>query len=153
MNKRNYYLAAGLMLTMAASMVTMSFAAQGKGIGMRQRARIARTAGIREFMRGLNITADQRAQIKTILQSHKAQIQQARRDAMKARLDLDRDVAGAPGELANALAKAADLKKQIFEEIKPVLTPDQLAKAQKIRELREQRLQKQLDRYNSRIGG
>ena len=137
------------MFAMAAISATASFAQENPG-RMRPRARIAM---LQEFVRGLNITADQRAQIKTIVRSHKTQIQQAARDVMKARLDLQNGVSGAPAALAGALTQAANLKKQIFEEIKPVLTPDQLAKAQQLQDLKMQRLERQLDRLNSKIGG
>jgi Spy/CpxP family protein refolding chaperone len=149
MNKRKFFFVAGLMFAMAAISATASFAQENPG-RMRPRARIAM---LQEFVRGLNITADQRAQIKTIVRSHKTQIQQAARDVVKARLDMQNGVSGAPTELATALTQAANLKKQIFEEIKPVLTPDQLAKAQQLQDLKMQRLERQLDRLNSKIGG
>jgi len=153
MRKRKYFLVSGLIL---ASILTGvgSYAANQDNTGMaRGRAGFARFLGARGFVRGLNLTDDQKTQIKGILQSNKTQILQTARDVAKGRLDLMNGVSGATTELANAQLAAANLRGQILTQIEAVLTPDQVAKVQERQQLRKQRLQKALDRLNSKIGG
>ncbi len=114
---------------------------------------MARLSGVRSFIGNLNLTTDQKAQIKSILTNNKPQILQAARDVVKARLDVINGVPNAGAELANARSHAADLRKQIFEQIKPVLTADQLSRIQERKQLRTQRLQNLLDRLNKKISG
>jgi Spy/CpxP family protein refolding chaperone len=117
---------------------------------------IARQFGLKQLVSELNLTADQKAQIKTILANRKTQILQAVRDVVKARLDRINGVANASDELSAARQKAMSLRKSIREQIKPVLTSDQIAqlkpKIQNRQQLRAQRLQKILDRLNSKLG-
>jgi hypothetical protein len=154
MKKRKYYLAGSLIIVLAALSVTASFAAVQKNpVRARAQFRLAQRIGIRGFVKKLNLTPDQKTQIKTVLQNNKTQIQQAARNTVKARLDLAKGYEGAAGELAAAQSQAAGLRKQIFDSVRPILTQDQLSKMQQLQQLREQRLQRKLDRLNSRIGG
>jgi Spy/CpxP family protein refolding chaperone len=154
MNRKRLFIAGSLVLTLILTAVFLKPAAAqdtaGKG---RARMGIARLFRAQAFVRGLNLTADQKSQIKGILQNNKTQILQAARDVVKARLDAAKGLPDAAAELANAQIQAANLRKQILEQIKPVLTADQLARVQERIQLREQRLQRVLDRLNSRIGG
>jgi len=104
------------------------------------------------MIKELNLTADQKNQIKTVFQGCKSQFQQTRQQLLKARLELANSSDAAAGELATALSQAVALRKQVFEQIKPILTPDQLSKLQSRQQPRQQRLQKQLDQLNRRIG-
>ena len=154
MNKRKIILIGGLIVALAVISATVSFAAaQNNRIRARAQVRLARLIGVRAFVNKLNLTADQKTQIKSILQNSKAQMQQAARNVIKARLDLARGDDGAVSELAAAQSQAVNLRKQIFESIRPVLTPDQLSKMQQLQQLREQRLQRILDRLDGKIGG
>jgi len=154
MNRRKHFLTGGLMLAlMLISAATLPAAAQDNFGTARGRMGLARLFGARNFVSGLNLTADQKSQIKGILKSNKTQILQTTRDLVKARLDLTKGLPEAATEFANAQLQAANLRRQILEQIKPILAPDQLAKVQEKQQLREQRLQKLLDRLNSRIGG
>ncbi len=154
MNRRRHFHAGGLILALIVLCAAALPAAGQDNFGRgRGRAGSERMLGMRNFVGGLNLTADQRTQIKSILENSKTQILQARRDCVKARLDLAKDLPSAATELANARLQAANLRKQILERIKPVLTPDQLAKVQERQQRREQRLQNMLDRLNGKIGG
>jgi Spy/CpxP family protein refolding chaperone len=152
MKRRKGVLAVGMIIILAAIHLTAASAAaqdrQG-GAGAPMRARLWALQGM---IGGLNLTADQKDQIKTVLQGYKSQFQQTRQKLLKARLDLANGSDAAAGELATALSQAVTLRKQAFEQIKPILTPDQLSKLQSRQQLRQQRLQKQLDQLNSRIG-
>jgi hypothetical protein len=153
MNKRKYFLIGGLIVVLGIGVMASYAAAQGNMARARAQVRLARLIGVRGFANKLNLTADQKTQIKAILQNNKTQIQQAARNVIKARLDLAKGYDGAAGELVAAQSQAAGLRKQMFDSVKPILTQDQLSKMQQLQQLREQRLQKRLDRLNSRIGG
>jgi len=153
MKKRGLFALVGMMVAILAITAVSSAAGQVSSGSGRAPGMAARHLVMNGFVRGLNLTADQKTQIKTILQSNKPQILQTRRDLVKARLDMIQGSDGAAGELANARSEAANLRKQIVEKIKPLLTQDQLAKVQERRQLREQRLQKQLDQLNAKISG
>jgi Spy/CpxP family protein refolding chaperone len=154
MNGRKYFIV-GCLALILMSITSFPAAAQGNlGAG---RARMARMLGARQFIAGLNLTADQKAKVKDILAGNKTQILQATRDVVKARLDAVNGVANAADELAAARLNAANLRKSIQEQMKTVLTPDQLAQVQTkmkdTQQIRAQRLQKLLDRLNSKIAG
>ena len=154
MNKRRYFLIGGLAIVLGAVSVMASYAAvQGNRVRARAQIRLARMVGVRAIANQLNLTPDQKTQIKTVLQNNKIQRQKAVRNVIKARLDLAKGLNGAAGELAAAQSQVAGLKRQILNDIQPVLTQDQLAKLQKLQLRREQRLQRILDRLDSRIGG
>jgi Spy/CpxP family protein refolding chaperone len=153
MNGRNLFLVSGLVLALLMINVIPSPAADQTNAGAAiARAKIAQLFGAGQFLKELNITPDQKEQIKTILVGNKTQIQTAVRDLVKGRLDLINGAPNAANELANAFAQTATLRKQIFEQIKSILTPDQLAKVQGMQQLKTQRLQKLLEQLNSRIG-
>jgi Spy/CpxP family protein refolding chaperone len=151
MNKRKYFLIGGLVVVLGIGVMASYAAAQGNLARARAQVRLARLIGVRGFANKLNLTADQKAQIKAILQNNKTQIQQAARNVIKARLDLVKGYDGAAGELVAAQSQAAGLRKQIFDSVKPILTQDQLSKMQQLQQMRGQRLQRMLDRLNSRI--
>jgi Spy/CpxP family protein refolding chaperone len=106
----------------------------------------------RQFIAGLNLTEDQRAQVRTILTNFRTPILQATRDTVKARLDMVKGVQGAATGITNAQLEVEQLKTEILEKIKTILTPDQLDKLAKREQLREQRLQKLVDALDSKLG-
>ena len=150
---KKYFLVGGLIVVMLTISIAVSYAAvQANPVRARAQIRLAQLIGVRGFVNRLNLTPDQKTQIKTILQNNKTQIQQAARNVVKARLDLVKGYDGAAGELVAAQSQAAGLRKQIFDSVKPILTQDQLTQVQKLQQLREQRMQRVLDRLNNRIG-
>ncbi len=152
MKRRKCVLAIGLIIILAAiNLTAASAAAQNRQRAARAPMR-ARLLALQGMMNGLNLTADQKDQIKAVLQGTKSQFQQTSQELLKARLDLANGYDAAAGELATVLSQAVTLRKQVFEKIKPILTPDQLSKLQSRQQLRQQRLQRQLDQLNSRIG-
>jgi Spy/CpxP family protein refolding chaperone len=155
MNGRRYFMM-GCLALILLSVASLPAAAQGYTGATARRARFARLLSAKQFAAGLNLTADQKAQIKTILANNKTQILQAARNVVKARLDVANGVPNAADQLAAARLQAVNLRKSIFDQMKSILTPDQLAQAQtkmqNRQQLRAQRLQKLLDRINSKIG-
>jgi Spy/CpxP family protein refolding chaperone len=155
MNGRRYFMV-GCLALILLSVASLPAVAQGNVGAGAKRARFARLLSAKQFAAGLNLTADQKTQIKNILANNKTQILQAARDAVKARLDIANGVPNAADQLAAARLTAANLRKSILDQMKSVLTPDQLAqvqtKMQNREQLRAQRLQKLLDRINSKIG-
>jgi Spy/CpxP family protein refolding chaperone len=156
MKGRKCFMVSCLALAMILISVVAFPAARNNAGAAVNGAKIARQFRLKQLVAGLNLSADQKTQVKNILAKNKTQILEAIRDVVKGRLDAINGVPNAAGELAAARQKAAALRKSILEQIKPVLTADQLAqlktKMQNRKELRAQRLQKLLDRLNSKIG-
>lgn len=95
-------------------------------------------------LRGLDLTQQQKDQVKAILTSNKDAIKAAVTDSVKARLLMnralasgasDQDLKAAFDNATNAQWNALRLRSKMIAGIKPILTPDQLARLQ-------QRLQK-----------
>jgi Spy/CpxP family protein refolding chaperone len=132
-------------LTVGAALVLLATVA---GVARAQNARrMARAqAGAADilrpatWLRGLDLTAEQKDQIKTIIASHKDQIKTVRQANAEARKALrTARVEGADlGSLKTAYDRVSNagwdalvLRNTIGSEIKGVLTPDQQAKLQK----------------------
>ncbi len=149
--KRNKLLLVGGLAFMLVLLPVAGNAAQNGSL-----AQTARHLGIfraGELIGELNLTPDQKTQIKSILAQNKAQIIKAARDVVQARLDLVNGVQNAADELGTAQLNAFNLRTSILAQIKPVLTPDQLAKVQQMQQRRTERLQNLLDRLNQKVGG
>jgi Spy/CpxP family protein refolding chaperone len=158
MNRRKCFMVGSLALALVlASFTILPAAVQRNAATAVNRARIVRQLQMRQLFQGLDLTADQKDQIKNILKNNKTQILQAARNVVKGRLDVINGVSNGAGELAGARQNANSLRRSIIEQIKPVLTRDQLdklqTKMQNRKQLRAQRLQNLLDRLDSRIGG
>ena len=139
-------------------LITGAGLAQGNGNrpgvrpgALRQGAPFAQVFEVRQFIAGLNLTEDQRAQVNTVMANNRIAVLQAARDMVQARLNLLKGLPGAAADVANAQLKAEDLRAQIAGQIKAFLTSDQLAKLEKREQLREERLQKLLDNLNERL--
>jgi hypothetical protein len=104
-----------------------------------------------QLLKSLNLTPEQKAPIKSILESQKSLILIAARDLVKARLDLANKVPGAELELEKARISAAKLKKELLEQIKPILNSDQLAVVQQRMQKRAERLQRILNALDRKI--
>ncbi len=92
------------------------------------------------LLRGLDLTDQQKEQVKTILTNHKEGIRTAIKEYSKARLALSRSLAAGASEAdlkvifdkaAGAEWNAVLLRSRITEEIKRILTPEQLSILQK----------------------
>lgn len=98
-------------------------------------------------LRGLDLTDVQRAQVKSIMDSHQNEFRAvgekigAARESMRALLEadvIDESVIRAKSaEAATAEADAAILNAKVRAEVKAILTPEQLQKAKELREARE----------------
>jgi periplasmic protein CpxP/Spy len=118
------------------------------GPGMRGPGRPgAGPMGIGLGFRGLDLTDDQRAQIKSINDSHREQFQQAgekvraARQAMQALIESDSidesAIRSKSAEIASAEADAMILSAKVRQESMQVLTSEQLAKLKEMRTARQ----------------
>jgi Spy/CpxP family protein refolding chaperone len=135
---------AGIVLVLVG---TMAAAAGAQNRQMARKRQVLRNAVISKVrFAGLNLSQDQKEQIKSIVAGHKAEI-----------IGLARETAAARKELAAALANGADmlalkaaydkvssagwdrvqLRSKVQAEIKGVLTPEQLQKIGKRMQIRE----------------
>lgn len=99
-------------------------------------------AALRWGLGQLNLTPEQKQQVKTILQGHRQEMQAFAAQVRQARLSLAEAITGAADEAA-VRAKAADVAKvqadiavfvaQLRKEVLGVLTPEQQAKAKDLR--------------------
>jgi Spy/CpxP family protein refolding chaperone len=120
--------------------------------GARQKAMMR----LRAFLGGLDLTQQQKDQVKTILAGHKSDIQTIARQTVQDRLSLrSAIVAGATddGPLKAAFDKvttdqwsALTLRSKITAEIKRILTPDQQALLQQRIGKLDTRIQNRLNR-------
>jgi Spy/CpxP family protein refolding chaperone len=100
-----------------------------------------------QFLNDLSLTNDQKLQIINMLVSTKDQILQGVRDNLQG---LVNGSLGAETIFANAQMQAAALNMQILEQIKSVLTSDQLEKVQQKQQSILQDLQKIRDRLSAK---
>jgi periplasmic protein CpxP/Spy len=106
--------------------------------------------------RKLNLSDAQKAQIKSIRQSQKGQFRPALAALLTAKMQLHKDIAdnnqGAiPGDttaLATAEAKIATLRGTTFNQIKTVLSPDQLTTLNDFKQKQEARIQERINKLN-----
>jgi Spy/CpxP family protein refolding chaperone len=106
-------------------------------------ANILQNLGIREFVQGLQLTEAQRESIKSIIQGHKKQILETRKELLQARLALLKDDFDGPNKFGVAQARIASLRQDVMTQIaKTVLTPEQAS-------ILQTRQQKQIDRLRT----
>ena len=102
-----------------------------------------------ELLRGLDLTDQQRQQVRTIMENHKSDFQQVRQK-MRAAMEAQHAAATAtPPDEATIRAKAAEvgaaqgdlavLMTRVRAEVFQILTPDQQAKAQQLQQERAQK--------------
>jgi periplasmic protein CpxP/Spy len=114
-------------------------------------------------LRALNLTDEQREQVKGIMQSHRADFKQvgdkirAARDGMGALVDADTlDEAAIRAkslEVASAEADAAILNARVRAEVYALLTPEQLDKAKELKDAMKYRRQQMGDKMRQRGPG
>ncbi len=101
----------------------------------------------RMFLRGLNLTDQQKEQVKNILSNHKPDIKAVAQESLQARKGLREALAGGAEQEALKVAydkvsgagwNALMLRNQIGSEIKQILTPEQ----QELLQKRQQNLKK-----------
>jgi hypothetical protein len=144
--------ALGLMLILAGSAFSQdrkSAVASTRGARNLQMLRLEKL----QFLKNHNLSPDQKAQIKSILENQKNRVLISARDLVKARLDLANNAPGAEIELEQARIAAARLKAEILEQVKPALNSDQLSTLHQRMQRKAQRLQRLLDRLNAKING
>jgi protein CpxP len=102
-----------------------------------------------ELLRGLDLTDQQRQQVRTIMENHKSDFQQVRQK-IRAAMEAQHAAANAtPADEATIRAKAAEigaaegdlavLMTRVRAEVFQILTPDQQAKAQQLQQERAQK--------------
>ena len=124
--------------------------ARQRGDGQRQRAegeRGERGRGqladrMHRLMEGVNLTEDQKAQVRPIMEEaaekwrafheeHKEELDKLREEMKAAREAKDKDKAKEVGQKVRAIMEQADFRGDAIEKIKKVLTPEQLATFEK----------------------
>jgi len=110
----------------------------------------------------LGITAEQRQQIRTIVQSHRQEFQalaerrRTAQQALQAAMTADQldeaAIRSASAALAEVQADAAVLRAKVQREVFAVLTPEQQAKAKALREEARTRLEQRRQRRLNRPG-
>jgi Spy/CpxP family protein refolding chaperone len=109
------------------------------------------------WARGLNLTQDQKDQLKAILTNHQAEIKGVAKENAQARRELAAAMANGADQptlkaayekVSNAGWDRVQLRSKISAEIKPILTPEQLQQLQNRKKLIENRAQRLINRMN-----
>lgn len=110
--------------------------------------------------RQLGLTAEQRAQMKSIREQHQAEFRalgeklraahQAQRNAIEAVPADEATVRATSAEVATVQGEFAVLRARVHTELYQVLTPEQQAKAKELRAEREKRRAERAERFKSR---
>ena len=118
----------------------------------------ARGAGLP--LHALNLTDEQRTQVKGIFDQHRDEVRKAGervRAAFKAQQDAvttlpvnEGAIRAKSAELAAAQADAAVVRARIHSEVYQLLTPEQQQKAQELRTQREERMKQARERFQQR---
>ena len=113
------------------------------------------------MLRQLDLTDDQRAQVRQVMDSHRDELRaigerlmaahRAQRDAVTAAQFDEQAVRTRAAELAAAEADAAVLRAKVHSEVFAVLTPEQQAKAAELKAQREARAQQFRERARERV--
>lgn len=116
--------------------------------------------GIMPELRGLDLTATQREQVKTTLDSHKAEFDAQRSSGDTARRALHGAVTAATFDEATIRQKAADLalvdadgavlRGKVYSEVWALLTPEQQTRATALRSARAERAGQMRERMQQR---
>ena len=106
----------------------------------------------RQALRGLRLSETQRAEIRTILETRRPEILEARKALLKARLAIVKEQPGGPEEFGKAQAGAVALRRDILNQIKMKLSPDQLEILQKRQQRQAERIERVLERLEARNG-
>jgi periplasmic protein CpxP/Spy len=146
--------AAAVMLTgVGATALAQGRGPWARGGGMRME--------MQHGLRQLDLTAEQREQVRAVFQQHRAELQAIGERAAAARRTLrDAEIAeplnegvirAKAAELAAVEADAAVLRAQVHGEVFRLLTPEQQAKARTLREQREARQKQRQEQRKQRL--
>ena len=112
------------------------------------------------MLRQLDLTDDQRAQVRQVMDSHRDELRavgervmaahRAQRDVVTSAQFDEQAVRAKAAELATAEADAAVLRAKVHSEVFAVLTPEQQAKAAELEAQREARAQQFRERVKQR---
>jgi protein CpxP len=113
------------------------------------------------MLRQLELTEEQRTQVRQVMDSHRAELRasreklraahKAQRDAVTAAQFDEQTIRTQAAELAAVTADAAVLRARIHSEVFAVLTPDQQAKAAELKAQREARRSQFRERARDRV--
>ncbi len=113
------------------------------------------------MLRQLDLTDDQRAQVRQVMDSHRDELRavgervraahRAQNDAVNAAQFDEQVVRTRAAELAAVQADAAVLQAKVHSEVFAVLTPEQQAKAAELKAQREVRAQQFRERARERV--
>jgi Spy/CpxP family protein refolding chaperone len=148
MSKMKYIIIACMSLTLLCSTGRLAAAQDGPGMppprggpGMERPMGPPPLFEFREFTRRLELTDEQRARIRGILEENRDLIVQAGHNIRQAQLNLDAGTSEAAEALGAAYTEAALLRMQILEQIKQLLTTEQLSLLEEMRKLRKERFE------------
>jgi Spy/CpxP family protein refolding chaperone len=150
----NVILAAAVAFALVGGLVATSYAQNGRLV----RQKLAQRTQLRgqALALGLKLTQDQREQVKAILAGHKDELKTVAQENAQARKDVAAALAqGADQQTLRSAYKLASeagwdrlmLRSNIFSEIKPILTPEQLQRLQKRNQLKEKLVKKAIKRF------
>lgn len=97
---------------------------------------------VQEIVRGLDLTDEQKSQVREILEENREQMEQARRNIIEAQENLDADFPETAEAVGTACAEEALLRAQILKQIKQLLTAEQLNLLEERRQMRKERFEK-----------
>jgi protein CpxP len=162
---RRTAITASALLVLAAAVGTATLAAQPRG-PMRGRAfaqeRAPRAAGLARFglaLRALDLTEQQREQVRAVLEQHRAENRaiaeksRAARERMRAAAAATLDEAAlraAASSLVDAQVEAAVLRAKVRSEVLALLTEEQRQKAEEMRAKGEERQRARAERMKAR---
>lgn len=106
---------------------------------------------LHRIVRGLELTEEQRVDIREILSENKTQVEQAIRNILEARANLDADAPESAEAFGTAHTEAALLRVQVMEQIEQILTEEQLNRLQERKQLRQQRFDKFPNRFDDGV--
>ncbi len=113
---------------------------------------LSRLLRVHSYARELNLASGQKEQIRDILAKHRDQLLRAVRNRLQARIELGNRNPENIANYTNARMAAWQVRRQIFDQIKPILNEGQLALVLKGQQEREQRLRRVLAQLDTRIG-
>lgn len=134
----------------------------GPGMHGRMMGRGGVFGELRMGLRGLNLTEDQRTQVRSILQSHREDFKALLEKGRAAREQLQQAASGSPvdenavrnasGAVGDAAADAAILRAKVRNEIFALLTPEQRQKADALKQQMQQRRREHAERVKDFVG-
>lgn len=139
-----------LVMLFAGSMVSEAYAYHGKG-----------KSPMGRLLKGLNLTAEQKQQVKAIVKGHRNDLISGRVAVLQARQNLIKVTTGntfdqnavqtAYNALASAQSNMTVLRAKIFSEIVPILTPEQQTTLQGKIAKKVLRMQKAIERLQAKL--